>query len=110
MKDIFIATCYSLVPLILLIIPATIATNFMTVTELNVSELIVSVSFIWMGALLFVGTLVTHDYTILKNVVTCAFTIVGMVFIMFVGILFSTLLGKIVGFVSDIIVEINYRL
>jgi hypothetical protein len=33
-----------------------------------------------------------------------------MVFIMFVGILFSTLLGKIVGFISDIIMEINYRL
>ena len=110
MKDIFIATCYSLVPLILLIVPATIATNFMTVTELNVSELIVSFSFIWMGVLLFVGTLVTHDYTIFKNVVTCLATIVGMVFIMFVGILFSTLLGKIVGFISDIIVEINYRL
>ena len=110
MKDIFIATCYSLLPIILLVTPATIATNFMTVTELNVSELIVSFSFIWMGILLFVGTLVTHDYTIFKNVLTCAFTIVGMLFIMFVGILFSTLLGKIVGFVSDIIMEINYRL
>ena len=110
MKDIFIATCYSLLPLILLIIPATIATNFMTVTELNVSELIVNASFIWMGVLLFVGTLVTHDYSIFKNVVTCLATIVGMVFIMFVGILFSTLLGKIVGFISDIIMEINYRL
>jgi hypothetical protein len=110
MKDIFIATCYSLLPLILLIIPATIATNFMTVTELNVSELIVNASFIWMGILLFVGTLVTHDYSIFKNVVTCLATIVGMVFIMFVGILFSTLLGKIVGFISDIIMEINYRL
>ena len=35
---------------------------------------------------------------------------VGMAFIMFVGILFTTLLGKVVGFISNIIIEINYRL
>ena len=37
-------------------------------------------------------------------------TIIGMAFIMFVGILFTTLLGKVVGFISNIILEINYRL
>lgn len=110
MKDIFIASCYSLLPLIILIIPATIATNFVTSSELNIIELLVTVSFIWMGLLLFVAMMVTHDYTVPKNIVTCLATIVGMVFIMFVGILFSTLLGKIVGFISDIIMEINYRL
>lgn len=33
-----------------------------------------------------------------------------MGFIMFIGILFTTLLGKIISFVSNIIVEINYRM
>ncbi len=110
MKDIFIASCYSLLPLPLLMVPATIATNFVTKTELNVITLINSFAFIWLGLLLFVGMMVTHDYSVPKNIVTCAATIIGMVFIMFVGILFSTLLGKIVGFVSDIIMEIQYRL
>ena len=54
--------------------------------------------------------MVTHDYTLTKNLIICLCTIVGMVFIMFVGILFSTLLGKIVSFISNIIIEINYRL
>ena len=110
MKDIFVATSYSLLPLILIITPATLATNILTVTELNIVDLLVSFSFIWMGLLLFCGMMVTHDYTVPKSILTCAFTIVAMVFIMFVGILFSTLLSQIVSFVSNIILEINYRI
>ena len=36
--------------------------------------------------------------------------IVAMIAIMFIVILFSTLLGKLVGFVSNIVTEIQYRL
>lgn len=110
MKDIFIATSYSLLPLILIIAPATLVTHVLTLSELNIVELVVSFSFIWMGLLLFCGMMVTHDYTVPKSILTCAFTIVAMVFIMFVGILFSTLLSEIVSFVSNIILEINYRI
>ncbi|MBE6668624.1 MAG: hypothetical protein E7601_00285 [Ruminococcaceae bacterium] len=110
MKDIFIATSYSLVPLILILAPATLVTNVLTKSELNIVDLVVNFGFIWMGLLLFCGMMVTHDYTVPKNIATCAFTIVAMVFIMFVGILFSTLLSEIVSFVSNIILEINYRI
>jgi len=109
-KDIFIATCYSLIPLPLLIIPTTIASNFIVSSEMTMLNLLVSLAFIWTGMLIFFGMMVTHDYSLSKNMVISLCTIVGMVVIMFVGILFSTLLGKIVSFVSNIILEINYRL
>jgi hypothetical protein len=34
---------------------------------------------------------------------------VGMLVIMFLALLFSSLIGKIVSFISNIIVEISYR-
>ncbi|MBE6575064.1 MAG: hypothetical protein E7654_02180 [Ruminococcaceae bacterium] len=110
LKDIFIATSYSLIPLPLLIIPSTIASNFVTTSEVTLVNLLADFAFIWAILLIFFGMMVTHDYTLTKNLVICLCTIVGMVFIMFVGILFSTLLGKIVSFISNIIIEINYRL
>jgi sugar lactone lactonase YvrE len=110
LKDIFIATSYSLIPLPLLIIPSTIASNFVTGNEVTLVNLLADFAFIWAILLIFFGMMVTHDYTLTKNLVICLCTIVGMVFIMFVGILFSTLLGKIVSFISNIIIEINYRL
>lgn len=109
-KDIFIATCYSLVPLPLLIIPATIVSNMVNINEQQIVTLLVALGFIWAGFLIFFGTMVTHDYSLGKNVIMIICSIVGMVFIMFVALLFTTLLGKLVGFVTNIITELAYRM
>ena len=60
--------------------------------------------------LVFFGTMVTHDYSMGKNVITVLGTVVGMVFIMFLAVLFTTLVGKIVGLITNIVDEIQYRL
>ena len=109
-KDIFVATCYALVPLPILIIPSVIISNFSVASEATIINLLVSIAFIWCGLLIFFGTMVTHDYTFGKNVITSLGTIVGMGIIMFIGILFSTLLAKIVSFISSIVIEITYRM
>ena len=109
-KDVYIASTYSLLPLILTTIPATIASNFVLASEVKMITLVTTIGFVWLGLLLFFGMMVTHDYTIGKNVITTLATLVGMICIMFIVILFSTLLGKLVGFVSNIVTEIQYRL
>ncbi len=109
-KDIFVAGGYCLVPIPMLIIPATIYSNFCISTEVDIIKMIGTLAFIWMGLLIFCGTMVTHDYTMGKNVVTCLGTIVGMVFIMFIAVLFTTLVGKIVSLITNIVDEIQYRL
>lgn len=110
LKDIYIATTYALVPLVLTIIPATLLSNVFVAAEMNFVDLIVGVGFVWTGMLIFFGMMVTHDYTLFKSIVTSIGTVVGMAFIMFVGILFSTLLMKLITFISNIVVEISYRL
>ncbi len=108
-KDIFIACSYSLVPVPLLLIPATILSNVCTSSEIEIIGFISTLAFIWLGILIFFGTQVTHDYTMGKNIITCLGTLVGMVFIMFLVLLFSTLVGKMVSLVTNIITEIRYR-
>ena len=110
MKDIYIASTYSLLPLILTLIPATIVSNFILAGEVKTVSLITSIGIVWMGILIFFGTMVTHDYTIGKNIVTVLATLVGMICIMFIAILFSTLLGKLVSFVTNIVTELKYRM
>ncbi len=110
MKDIFVASCYCLTPLVLLILPSTIASNFLLSAEGGILSLFQTVGYLWMGLLLFIGMMVTHNYTVGKNALTCVATIVGMAFIMFMGLLFSSLMGKMVSFVTNIIDEISYRL
>ena len=63
-----------------------------------------------MGILIFFGMMVTHDYSMFKNILTSGGTILGMVVIMFIAILFSTLLGKLLSFVTNIITEVQYNM
>ena len=109
-KDIFIATTYSLAPLPIVMVPVTIASHFILTSEISLLTLFTTIGFIWAGILIFFGTMVTHDYTMGKNVITTLGTIVGMVAIMFITILFSTLLGKMVSFVTNIVTELQYRM
>ena len=46
-KDIFIACCYALLPLVLTIVPTTIISNFVLVDEVNILNLVVTIGFIW---------------------------------------------------------------
>ena len=109
MKDILIALGYALIPMTLVLIPTTIASNFLLVEEIDILSMIVTIGYIWTGLLIFLGMMVTHDYSMGKNVLTTVGTLIGMVFIMFVALLFTTLIGKIVGFISNIVTELNYR-
>jgi hypothetical protein len=53
--------------------------------------------------------LVTHDYALGKNVLITICTIVAMAVIMFVAILFSSLVIKMVTFIIAIVTEIVNR-
>ena len=63
-----------------------------------------------MALLLILGVQVVHDYTIGKNFLTILGTIIGVVCIMFIVLLFSALLGKLVSFIANIVVELQYRI
>ena len=109
-KDIYIATCYSLAPLPLFLVISTVLTNVMTTTEGSMVNLLVTIGIIWMAMLLFFGTLVTHDYSLGKNVITMLGTVLAMLVIMFVIILFSSLVMKMVTFVIAIFKEVGNRM
>ena len=108
-KDIFIAVSYCLVPLPLMIIPATIASNWVTTTEASLVTFVGTVAFIWVGLLVIAGIMVTHDYSMFKNIITILGTIVAMACIIFIVLLFSMLLTKLVSLVTNLVTEIQYR-
>ena len=109
-KDIFIATGYSLAPLPFLIIPATLLTHILSSAESGIITLLTSFAFIWVGLLIFFGEMITHDYSIVKNILTSLGTIAGMAIIMFIFILFASLVSDMIGLVTNIVTEITYRM
>ena len=109
LKDIFIASAYGLYPLPLFIVISTILTNVLVGTEAQITSIIVVIAVIWMVMLIVIGMQVTHDYSMGKNIVTVIATIVGMGFIMFIALLFTSLISKMTSFVTTITSELSYR-
>ncbi len=108
-KDVFVATCYSLIPLPMLIIPGVMLTNVLTANEMAIYDMMLGFAFLWMGLLVIFGMMVTHDYTLGKNFITAIVSIVGVAFIIFIAGLFSTLVAKVFTFFYNIYVELSYR-
>ena len=109
LKDVYIATCYSLVPLPMLIIPSVMLSNIMTQSELQIVTMLEGFAFVWLGLLVFFGMMVTHDYTLGKNFITTIVSIVGVAFIIFIAGLFSALMMRVFSFFNQIYVELSYR-
>lgn len=109
-KDIYIATGYAFAPMPFFVVVSTILTHILSSSESGIINLINGVAWVWVGMLIFFGIMITHDYSLLKNLLTCVGTVVGMAFIMFLCILFFTLVSDMVGLVSTIVTEISYRM
>ena len=108
-RDIFCATAVALIPMIvgnILQIPLSYILNL---DESTVYTFIGGVSVFYTYALLFLGMIVTHQYSLGKGIVTAVLTILGMLTIAFVAILLAYLVQQIYDFVYDLVSEIKYR-
>ena len=109
LKDIFVATTYALVPIPIIMIPATIATHFCSLAEAEFITLALGIAYVWTGMLIIFGSMTTHGYSMGRNIAISFFTIIGMVFITFMAVLFWNLITRMIAFVTDIVTEISYR-
>ena len=110
MKDIYMATCYSLTPLALFLIQFTIDRYVLSLTEQSYYSILLTAVFIWTAFLLFVSVLITHQYTVLKTIITCVFIIIGILIIIFIAILFYNLLQHMISFVLSSWQELSFRM
>lgn len=108
-RDIFIYSAYALSPIVLIMIPITFISNYMVSGEGYFYYLFMAVAVIWSGCLLFIGTIMIHDYTVSKAVLTIIIIIAGIQLVAFVWLLFFMIIDRLILFVVDLYNEIVYR-
>lgn len=108
-RDIVMATCYALTPMVLTYIPLTVISYALTWRNPACRAVAYRRSNLD-GVLLIAGTLEIHQYTMLKTVMTILFTIIGIAIVIFLGLLLFTLMDQMWTFVSDLAEEISLRL
>ncbi|MBR4072532.1 MAG: YIP1 family protein [Clostridia bacterium] len=109
MKDIFISTCYSLTPYVLFSLPMFICSHILTASEAAFYIVADTVCLIWVLALLFLGMMTTHNYSLSKSLLTAILTLVGICLIIFILLLMANIVQQVIIYFYDIYKELLFR-
>jgi len=108
-KEIFMANCYAMLPLILILAPAAAISNLFTDTESAFYFMMITVAIIWFIILAYIGMVVVHDYTAGKALATLLLTFIALLIIVFLGTLLIALLQQMYGFGMSLYTELAFR-
>ena len=109
-QDIYMAMCYALVPYVIIQLPLILVSNMISFDEAAYYQVLGSASIIWCLFLVFVGLMQVHDYTPGKTLIFLFFTIFGALVILFLILVFFSLLSDAVGFFVSLYREVAFRL
>lgn len=110
MKDIYIMTCYNLIPLILYNIFGTIMSQFMIPDEYVFVTIIGTCCSLWFICLMVYGAMVIHNYTFWGTILNLIMSLVAMAIIFFLIFLFVVLMQQLYVFVMTLYTECRMRL
>lgn len=108
-KEIFMMTCYSTFPMLLLGFPNLILSLIYTNEEVSFYYILSGIAVFLMILLIFVGLLVIHEYSVARTLLTIIFTGVAMAVILFIALLFFNIAQQVVALVTGLYREITWR-
>ena len=107
-KEITITSANALLPILLSWIPISIISNVLILEESIFYHLVITISILLSGLLMFTGMLTIHEYTPAKTVGTIFLTLISMLLIIFLFILLLSLFQQIWLFGKSIYIELTY--
>ncbi|WJH37416.1 YIP1 family protein [Paenibacillus sp. CC-CFT747] len=108
-REIVMATAYALMPFLVIYLPQTLYSNVITQNEASFYYLLDGLALVWFIWLLFVGTMTVHQYTPSKTVATMLLTLVVIGIMLFLGVLFFSMLQQMISFAISIFRELSFR-
>lgn len=109
-KDIYMAMCYALVPYIIIQLPLVVVSNIIAMDEAAFYTVLSTFSIIWSLFLVFAGLMQVHDYSPGKTLIFIVVTVVVGLIIIFLMLVFFSLLGDAVSYFVSLYREIAFRL
>ena len=109
-SDIYMAMCYALVPYTLVHLPLILVSNIIAFDEAAFYTVLLSVSIVWCVLLVFVGLMQVHDYGPGKTIIFLTVTVVGALIIIFLLLVFLSLLSDAPSYFISLYREIAFRL
>ena len=109
MKDIYIGSAYALTPYVLIQLPMIFASNFITYEEGAFYNYFLSFSIIWCAFLFLASVMQIHDFSFGKAIFSILCILVGMLVIVFIMVLFFSLISEAGAYFISLYKEIAFR-
>ena len=110
LKQIYMATCYAMTPYPLLQFPLIIFSNMVTVDEAEFYSVISTLSLVWVGFLIIAAMMQIHEYTLKKTLLFTVMSIFAMLVIVFILLLFFSMITQGIAYFVSIVREILFRM
>ncbi len=109
LKDIVIAVGYALFPIIVTMVLATIASQFLAENEEAFYSIILIIGLGYGAIMMLIGIMQVHNYTLGKTLITLFLTLLALFIIIFLGLLMVDLISKVYNFGHSIYTELIFR-
>lgn len=109
LRNVYIATCYAITPYPLIQLPLMIISNFVTVDEAAFYSALSVISLIWVLFIGIFGMSQVHDYSFGKNFLFMIATVFAMLVMVFILMLFFSMISQGVAYFISLGKEFLYR-
>lgn len=109
MQDIYKGVCYALLPMALGQVVLLVLSNFLTLEESAIYNVLFYGLWVYTIFLLLAGNMLAHGFTMSRTIAAAIVTVLAMAVIVFLLYLFFNLLFEVGGFVMQVYREIAFR-
>ena len=108
--QVYMATCYALVPYPLVQLPLIIFSNFVTVDEREFYTVLSGISLVWVALLIVTAMSQIHEYKMGKNILFTIATLFAMLVMVFILLLFFSMISQGISYFISLGREILFRI
>jgi sensor histidine kinase YesM len=109
MKDIYMAIAYALTPYVIINAIMIVLSQVITFEEGAVYWVLAGFAVLWTGMLILSGMMMIHDYSLTKAVFSSLLTVIGMGVMVFIFVVFFSLVSDAVAYFISLYKEILFR-
>jgi len=109
MGEIYMAVCYALTPYVLINAAMILLSQLITYEEGAVYWVLAGFAILWTGILIISAMMMVHDYSMIKTILSSLLTIIGMGVMVFIFVVFFSLVSDAVAYFVSLYKEILFR-
>ncbi len=110
LRDVYVGTCYALLPYPLIQFPLIVASNMVTLEEGDFYKVLSVISLIWAGLLIVAAMIQIHEYSLVKTIFFIIASIFAVLVEIFILLLFFSMISQGVAYFISLTREILFRL